>query len=195
MLGLSLIGWAAGFAILRQLGTWTPFALIGPGLVALSLASDAAARALLRPSARPLGLGLAAGLVMVLLTHAAFATVAPILPGARDATARLFDLLNVGGFSAPTRTALIVVIATSEEILFRGSLIDDRRRVLASAAAYAAAMAPLGSGLLLACGFGCAMIWGALRVGTRSLIAPIAAHVVWDLGVLVVWPLRRLGGP
>ena len=189
MLGLAVAGWLAGFTILRQLGTWTPFALIGPGLAALSLASDAATRALLRPSTRALAVGVAAGLLMVASTHAAFVLLAKILPAARTATIHLFAVLNVGGFSAPARAGLIAVIASSEEVLFRGALLDSRRSALALATVYALTMLPLGSGLLIACAFGCAIVWGALRVATRSLIAPIVAHVVWDLGVLVVWPL------
>ena len=189
MLGLAVTGWLAGFTILRQLGTWTPFALIGPGLAALSLASDEGTRALMRPSGRALVVGLVVGLLMVVATHAAFALLAAMLPSARAATIELLALLNVGGFSAPARAGLIAVIASSEEVLFRGALLDNRRSALALATVYALMMLPLGSGLLIACAFGCAIVWGALRVATRSLIAPIAAHVAWDLGVLVAWPL------
>ena len=55
------------------------------------------------------------------------------------------------------------------------------------------AMATLESGLLILCAFGCAVLWGGLRVATRSLVVPIIAHVVWDLGILVVWPLVQSG--
>jgi len=192
MLGLGVAGWLAGFAMLHRLGTWAPFALIGPALAALALGSDAEARALLRPSVRTVGVGLAAGLVMVALTHVAFAVVATLLPEVRAATVRLFDLLNVGGFSPAARAGLVVVIASCEEVIFRGALLGPPgapRRVLGLAAIYALAMATLGSGLLLVCAFVCALLWGALRVATRSLVAPILAHVVWDLGVLVVWPI------
>lgn len=67
---------------------------------------------------------------------------------------------------------------------------DDLLRVLALAVGYALA---LGSGLLIVCAFGCAVLWGGLRVATRSLVVPIIAHGVWDLGILVVWPLVQSG--
>ena len=210
MLGFAVAAWLVGFAILLRLGTWTLFALTGPALAALALWSDAATRALLRPSFRKAGVGLAAGLLMVVLTHAAFAFVAPLLSEARTATARLFELLNVSGFSPAARVGFIVAIASSEEVIFRGALMgpparrqeglfhrvdrDDLLRVLALAVAYALAMATLESGLLIVCAFGCAVLWGGLRVATRSLVVPIIAHVVWDLGILVVWPLVQSGG-
>ena len=57
------------------------------------------------------------------------------------------------------------------------------------AACYAAATLTLGSFLLVVCAFLCGMAWGGLRVATRSLVAPIVAHVVWDLGIFLAWPL------
>ena len=47
----------------------------------------------------------------------------------------------------------------------------------------------LGSLLLVVCAFVCAIVWGIMRLASGSLVAPIVAHVLWDLGVLVVWPL------
>ena len=205
MFGLAVATWLASFAALARIGSWAPFALAGAALAALSLSSDVAARALLRPSLPKAGVGLAAGLLMAALTHAAFAFVTPLLPEARTATVRLFGLLNVGGFSPAARAGLVIVIAACEEVIFRGALAglpggrEDQRLhrvrrgdlapIIPLAAGYALATATLGSLLLMVCAFGCGVVWGALRVATRSLVAPIVAHVVWDLAVLVVWPL------
>jgi membrane protease YdiL (CAAX protease family) len=52
-------------------------------------------------------------------------------------------------------------------------------------------MLTAGSFLLVACAFACGAVWGTLRVATGSLAAPIVAHVVWDLGVLLVWPVAH----
>lgn len=139
------------------------------------------------------------------MTHAAFALVTLLVPDVRPATVRLFALLNVGGFAPALRAGLIVVITSSEEVIFRGALLGppakdqegllhgvdrgDLLRVLALAVGYSLAMVTLGSGLLIVGAFGCAVLWAGLRVATRSLVVPIIAHVIWDLGVLVVWPL------
>jgi len=69
----------------------------------------------------------------------------------------------------------IVAIASSEEVIFRGALMGPparRQEVL----------------------FHRADRDDLLRVATRSLVVPIIAHVVWDLGILVVWPLVQSGG-
>ena len=211
MLALAAAAWLAGFAVLPPLASWTSFAIAGSALTALALVFDADTRALLRPSLPMVSLGLGVGLLMAALTHVAFSAVAPLLPQARTATERLFDLLHVGNFTPATRAGLIVIVATCEEVLFRGALAghpgggddpplhrpgrDELLRVVALAAVYALATATLGSGLLVVSAFGCAVVWGLLRVGTRSLVAPIVAHVVWDLFVLVVWPLVAPGAP
>ena len=209
MLALAAAVWLAGFAALPPLGSWTSFAIAGPALTGLALFSDADTRALLRPSFLSVALGLGLGLLMAALTHVAFAAVTALLPRTLTATERLFDLLHVGNFTPVARAGLIVVVATCEDVLFRGAIAgpsgepddtalhrpgrDDLLRVVALAAVYALATATLGSSILVACAFACAIVWGLLRVATRSLVAPIVAHVVWDLFVLVMWPLVAPG--
>jgi CAAX protease family protein len=209
MLALAAAAWLAGFAILPRLASWTSFAIAGPALTGLALSTDPETRALLRPSFLNVALGLGVGLLMAALTHVAFAAVTPFLPQALTATERLFELLQVGNFTPAARAGLIVVVATCEDVIFRGALAgrsrgrddaplhrpgrDDLRRVVFLAAVYALATITLGSGLLVICAFGCAIVWGMLRVATRSLVTPIVAHVVWDLFVLVVWPLVAPG--
>jgi uncharacterized protein len=205
MLALATGAWVVGFAALARLGTWTPFALAGTALVVAALVFGAVPAAALRPSLGTVGLGLVVGVLMVVLTHVAYALVAPRVPWARSATAGLLDLLNVGGFSPGTRAGLIAVIAASEEVLFRGALRTSRAasgghrllgltrtdlvRVVIFAAGYALATMALGSLLLVVCAFVCAIVWGSVRLASGSLVAPLVAHVLWDLGVLVVWPL------
>lgn len=203
---LAVAAWLASFSALRHVGTWTAFAVVGPALAILSLSLNREARVLLRPSTQRVAIGLLAGGSMVAATQVAFAAVSWLLPETRTATVALYDLLNVSGFSPGIRTELIIVVATSEEILFRGALAGPIAgsgdgetnflpkasaiaRVILLAAIYATAALPLGSLLLVVCAFGCALVWGTLRFATRSLVPPILAHVAWDLGVLVVWPL------
>lgn len=205
ILGLAVVLWLSCFALLRALGTWAPFALAGVSLAAVTLWVDADARALLRPSWRAAIAGVATGLLMVALTHLAFDILSPRMPGMRAAAERLLALARLGDFSAAARAALIVVIAGCEEVIFRGALLcepanaegartkrldrGDALRIAWLSAVYAAAMVTLGSTLLLVCAFGCGLVWGALRVSTRSLLAPMLAHVIWDVGVLIAWPL------
>lgn len=201
----ALLSWLACFVVLSRSGSWTLFAFVGVLLAALTFLLDARSRPLLRPSSEALMVGLSGGLAMVVLTHAAYALVGAIVPSVRPATLSLLSLLNVAGFSSAVCAGLIVVIASCEEVLFRGPLwvapaFRDQARLrwprpaewaslVAFAVLYALTTAPLGSPLLVLCAFACGTVWGSARIATASIIAPILMHVIWDLGVLLVWPL------
>lgn len=202
---VSVLAWLGCFFVLERRATWTPFAFVGLLLAALSLVLNAVPRSLLRPSRSRVALGLLCGTAMVVLTHLAFTAVTALVPAVRGATRELLALLNVVGFSAGDRAGLIVVIATCEEVLFRGPLPSAYRargdaplrwlnrgesaRALAFAAVYALTTAPLGSPLLILCAFVCGSAWGVMRLASGSLVVPVLAHAIWDLGVLIVWPL------
>ncbi len=200
--GVATMAWLVCFFVLAGSGSWTQFFIAGIVLAAGAVLLGAVPRSLLHLSLRGVGVGLGAGLLMVGATHASYAVVAPLVPFAAEGTRRLFQLLNATGFSPASRAALIVVIASCEEILFRGTVPGatvehplrwlgrgEVKSVLAFASLYALATATLGSPLLVVCAGLCGLLWGALRVASGSLVPVIVAHIVWDLGVLVVWPL------
>ena len=204
LFALALLAWFLSFAILARYGTWSTFAVVGVVLTIVLLRVRAVPLALLRPSGANVSTGLLVGLVMVVGTHWVYGWLSALVPGVRVSMGQLLQLLNVAGFSASQRASLVVLIASCEEVLFRGSLPGDSKRaaltlrapngrelarVICLAAFYAGTTAPLGSALLASCAFLCGTLWGALRITTRSLVAPVLAHVVWDLGVLLVWPL------
>jgi hypothetical protein len=197
--------WATNFAVLARCASWIPFAFTGVALVAADIWVGAIPRRAVRLSGAAVATGIAVGLMMVAFTHFAYARLADLVPGMTNATASLLALLNVSGFSPLPRAGLVVVIATCEEVLFRGPLSPasgapgragfrglaraDVARIVAAAAVYALATATLGSPLLVLCALLCGVAWGTIRLLTGSLLAPVIAHVVWDLGVLIIWPL------
>jgi uncharacterized protein len=205
VLGLTVAGWLGSFAALRHLGTWAPFVAVGPGLAFLLLVRDPLSRQLLRPTLPAVGVGLLAGAVMVALTHAAFALIAPRMPQVRADTEALYRLFEIGAaFPISVRVGLLVLIAASEEVLFRGALLggaggpwDVMRRprpnewlaVAALALLYGLSTLTLGSMVLVVVAVACGAVWGALRVATGSLVPPILTHALWHLGILVLWPL------
>lgn len=204
LFALAVVVWFVSFAVLARLGTWTTFAVVGVAMAALLIGLRVVPIGLLKPTRANVGVGLTSGLMMVLLTHVAYYGLTLLAPVIGAATARLVGLLNVSGFSAGPRTLLIVLIASCEEILFRGALPNlstrralplrefkrrDVRRVVSLAAVYALTTTPLGSPLLAICAVLCGSLWGVLGLVTGSLVTPMLAHVVWDLGVLIVWPL------
>lgn len=204
LLVLALFVWTLCFVGLQRLGTWTPFAFVGLLLTSVALSQGIVPRSMLWPSLARATVGLTAGALMVVGTHLAYRTIVMLAPPVAVATRELLVLLNVGGFSTAVRALLIVLIASCEEVLFRGLLpssatAGSRRphwpssrelvQILASAALYALTTLALGSPLLVLCALVCGSIWGLLRVVTGSLVAPLLAHVAWDLGVLILWPL------
>lgn len=205
VLAAGTVAWLIGFAVLSRTGSWITFAVTGIVIASVAIATGAVPRMLLRPTLRTVTAGIAGGLCMVGLTHASYALVTPRIPAAAAASTELFALLRVSGFAVTVRAVLIVLIATCEEIMFRGTMPTGRDRATATAGAtaaataatvtafallYAAATVTLGSPLLVLVAFLCGMAWGFMRVASASLVVPILAHVVWDLGVLVIWPLR-----
>jgi uncharacterized protein len=199
---LALTGWVACFGVLMVTGAWTPFAFLGVALVFLVVSQGAVSRDLLRPSLRVVVQGVASGAAMVLATHLAYRVVVSVLPSVGEATRELIELLAVPGFSPIERATLITVIAACEEVIFRGLIPAPARargggwptraellRIGASTGAYALTTAPLGSPLLMACALVCGSLWAAMRVTSGSLVVPVLAHTIWDLGVLLVWPL------
>jgi len=203
-MALALLGWLLCFAVLAYRGTWTPFAFVGVLLATLAVKWSAVPLSQFRLDRRTLLIGVGAGVMMVLVTHLAYGRLSAAFPAVRSGTLELLSLLNVVGFSPPARAALIVVIASCEEVLFRGLLPGSARGqqralrwpsgrefggLLGWSLLYALTTLPLASSLLVLCAFVCGTVWATLRLATGSVVVPILAHVLWDLGVLVVWPL------
>jgi membrane protease YdiL (CAAX protease family) len=46
------------------------------------------------------------------------------------------------------------------------------------------------SPLLVVVALVCGLIWGALRVWTKGLVAPLLAHLLWNLLVFVLFPVE-----
>jgi len=201
---LALSAWTLCFVVLEQLATWTPFVFVGLFLATLIVSQRVVPRSLLRPSLALAALGIAGGAMMVVGTHLAYRAAATFAPPVAVATHQLLVLLKVAGFSSAVRALLIVLIASCEEVIFRGLLpisamagASLRRwparrqlaQIVAFAAVYAFTTLPLRSPLLVLCALVCGTLWGLMRIATGSLVVPLLAHVVWDLGVLIVWPL------
>lgn len=203
---VALVTWLVCFAVLDRTAHWTPFAWAGAALVVVAFSSGALPRELVQPSRRLVALGVVGGVTMVLATRLAYATLVTLAPSVAAATRELFTLLFASGLSPAVRAALITVVASCEELVFRGLLPYTTTATTASAsrawpngaqlsqvllatAAYALTTAPLGSPLLMACALICGSIWAAMRVLSGSVLVPLLAHVIWDLGVLFVWPL------
>jgi membrane protease YdiL (CAAX protease family) len=199
---LSLL-WAATFVVALEQDRLYP--LLGTVAVVVTVLSLLVApslrRQLLRPRAVDVALGAGFGIVLVLATQVGFTRMSPHLPGLGADVAVLYGVAAV----TPARLAVVVVIAVAEELLWRGVLLDalqqrigpawrvagvDAAAVVGAAVVYGAAQAGPRSVWLVLAGVGLGTVWGLMRVRSRGLWMPIAAHLVWTLTILGAWPLQ-----
>jgi hypothetical protein len=92
---------------------------------------------------------------------------------------------------------ILVLVVVAEEWVWRGLAIElfsqrltPGRTVLLAASIYVLPQVAFRSPLLVVVAFGCGVIWGALRVWTKGLVAPLLAHLLWDLLVFVLFPVE-----
>ena len=195
--------WVIGFVLVGLTGSWLPLAvmaLLGAGRL---VAGDASTRAMLKPRVLPIVLGLSGAVVMFAATRLIYGWLAHAFPALPVETARLYGLLRGEGLRGLSLALVIGTVAASEEIVWRGRVLSSPAdatpprwpdghqllAVLGKTAIYAAAHAPSTSPLLIGVAFACGAAWGVLRVATRSLWTPLLTHVLWDMCVMVLWPL------
>ncbi len=139
-------------------------------------------------------LGVGLGLVGLALTHGIAAVLFPLWPEGRVEMGRLASLVSAELAPAPAFAAT-ALIGAAEEVLWRGLGHHALSRwlrpwpaVVVGALWYAACQAGLGAVLPVAAAVVLGLVTGGLRVVTGGLVAPLAMHLVWTLGVVFVWP-------
>lgn len=181
----------------RYTSVWLATGIAASISIALCVWMDGShLRDLLRPTRRSLWIGLVAGLLMAAGTYALYAIAAFVVPGLHEEVGGLYKTLHDPPGVAFALPVLFVVIL-SEELVWRGALFDAlpstvsrERAVLLSALVYALPQVGKGSLVLVLVAFVCGVFWGAERVWTRGLVAPLVTHVMWDLLLFVVAPLK-----
>jgi membrane protease YdiL (CAAX protease family) len=191
----SVLVWGVGALSTHRIGVW---AGIGGAAVSLAiwgmLLDDRIAGDLRRPTPRLLGIGVLAGLFMLAVTYLGYGVVMAGIPRLHGATGELYRFFS--SLPRPLIPLAVPAIIVSEEIVWRGraqALFQESMKpypaALAAAALYALAHAPIGSPLLAAVAFACGLFWGNLRAATGSIIPSLISHVIWDLFVMVLFPL------
>jgi membrane protease YdiL (CAAX protease family) len=189
-----VVAWSLAVAAAHWLGVWPAIGGAAVLLGALALRFDATSLPLLRPTARLLAIGASAGVLMGIATLLAYAPLADLSARVATDAAGLY----AGFRGVPVALAMLVLIPVviGEELVWRGVVQSALARnlappaaVLAAGALYALAQAPLGSPLLVLVALACGSAWGALRAATHSLVPALAAHLVWDVMVLLWRPL------
>jgi membrane protease YdiL (CAAX protease family) len=94
--------------------------------------------------------------------------------------------------TAPTMLLVLAVVGPAEEIFWRG-FVQQRAGVAIALAGYAAVLVWERKPVLLLAALTAGAVWAALFAWSGSLIAPIVSHLLWDLAIMVVFPLTRYG--
>jgi membrane protease YdiL (CAAX protease family) len=182
---------AAAFA--RRAGVWLAIGSVAALLGVVVVAGDSGVRARLRPSWRLILVGVAAAGCMVVVTYAASPLV-HVVAWLENDLQRLYSAFGAAG----RRTALMALgpVIVGEEVVWRGAVqgaleqrVSARAAAVLSAVVYALAHAPIGSPLLVLTALACGIVWAALRAVTGSLVPSIVSHALWDVVVLVAFPL------
>lgn len=186
--------WIAAAASAGAMGIWLAMGSAATALGGAVLLLDRASRSALRPGPSRILIGAAAGGLMAGATYLSYPWLARLDPFVAQDTALLY-----AAFRAPPgaiASAALAPVVLGEELVWRGVVqaaivrrVGTAGGVALAAGAYALAHAPLGSPLLVLVAAACGLCWGALRAATGSLVAPLVAHVLWDLLVLLWLPL------
>ncbi|MDH4282357.1 MAG: CPBP family intramembrane metalloprotease [Myxococcales bacterium] len=147
------------------------------------------------PSLRSLALGTGVGIAMSLGTWWLYPLSITLFPPIGEEVAALYALLRQP--PGPIQAfPLLLLVVSAEELVWRGLAIDmfsetvgSTRAVVVSALLYVLPQVAFRSPLLMIVALLCGIVWGMLRVGSKGLAAPFAAHVIWDLLVFVIHPV------
>ena len=142
------------------------------------------------------GAGLAVGALMAVATWTVYPISVELVPAIASEVPKLYALLREPPGPVWAFPVLVLVV-TAEEWVWRGLAIDvlskwvsPARSVALAALIYVLPQIAFRSPLLVIVALVCGLIWGALRVWTKSLTAPLVAHLLWDLLVFVLYPVE-----
>ena len=140
--------------------------------------------------------GLLVGLVMSIATWVLYPISIDLVPAIGAEVPKLYGLLRQ--FPGPVWAfPVLALVVGAEELVWRGLAIDLFSKsfgplgaVLLASLVYVLPQIAFRSPLLAIVALSCGLVWGALRVRTHGLLAPLVAHLTWDLLVFVLFPVE-----
>lgn len=139
--------------------------------------------------------GLLVGAAMALATWTLYPLSVELVPAISVEVPKLYALLRQPPGPVWAFPVLVLVVV-AEEWVWRGLAIElfsrsmgPGRAVVLAASIYVLPQVAFRSPLLVVVALACGLIWGALRVWTKGLLAPLVAHLLWDLLVFVLFPV------
>jgi len=152
------------------------------------------ARDRLRVTPAHLLVGCGAGALMIAATYLLYPVAQHLVPAVVPQAVELYA--TFGGAPGWVAVVLLGLVVLGEELVWRGAVQDalvarlgSTTGVIATTLLYGLAVAPAGLPLLVGIALACGLFWSVLRLHTGSLVPPLVAHLLWNLVVLVLWPV------
>lgn len=190
VVGLVVAGlaWGALFGLGRD-GFWTRALAAGVAIGAYGVVAQRSRIGdLLRPTPADVALGVAGAGVLYGVFWAGHAVLRRWLPTTAAQVQELYQVRSIRTSGRLPIAAVLVVVGPAEELFWRGFVQERAGFVLALAAYAAVHLWERKATLVLAAAVGGAF-WGALFAWRGTLVAPLVSHALWDLAVLVWFPL------
>lgn len=195
---LATLAFAGGVATSGTRWLWAAMALVGAATVALAWRADPRGlAALLRLDLRSVAIGIVAGLVMVAATYLLYPLGMAAFPGLDPRVAQLYRPLQAPPGPLVALPVLLLAVA-AEELVWRGLVLDSLTArlpaapgVVAGAVLYALPQIASGSAIVIALALVCGLAWGAERIRSGCLTAPLLTHAIWSTTVFALAPLVR----
>lgn len=168
-------------------------ALLGLTGSVLSARTDLAAQ--VKPTSKRIAQGLIGGLAMAAATHLVYPWAVALVPSVAAEAGALYTRLD----APPGKLMALPIVAAvvlAEELVFRGLAYGQLRKrfpmapaIALSVLLYAVPQVASGSWLLPLLAIGCGLVWTLQRAISGNLVVPTLTHFVWDLMVMVLFPL------
>ncbi len=110
-----------------------------------------------------------------------------VLPRIAAGVGQLYDVVEAGARTVVV--ASIVVVGACEELFWRG-FVQERKGFVIALAAYTVVHVPSRRWALVFAAAVAGAAWGGLFAWRDSLVAPLVSHVLWDLALVLWWPMR-----
>ncbi len=172
---------------------WLRMLAIEAGLVAGLLAARAPLRSWMRVRGKDLGAGIAAALVMIVGALGVTAGLRAVAPDLMASASEVYSWATTWPLAATG--LMLILIAGAEDLVWRFAItlglvrrLGPAGAVFVGAVAFAIAHATTGPPILVVAALLAGALWSALAVRTRSWLAVVVCHVLWDASVVMLAP-------
>jgi membrane protease YdiL (CAAX protease family) len=140
----------------------------------------------LRPAVVDVIIGVSAAALLFAVFGAGDRVLAKFIPALHREVGDLYLLRAEARLGAIP--PMIATVAVTEELFWRG-FVQARSGLLVATVAYALVLIWERTIVLIVAALICGATWGALFAWRDTLVAPVLSHVLWDLAIMVFFPV------